>query len=158
MHFSRANRWKKGDSEDQPTVMVTMSTEDCDYENLLLPMTRIHPKTTRAVADSGCQSSLMGLETFYSLGLKKTDLVKCKSGLSVNSENIEISGAIFLRLSGKDTTTGMVASTAVQVYVMPSTKRFYLSRQAMRQLGIIGPDFPKINVAMIAGVEKHNTV
>jgi hypothetical protein len=150
MLFSKANGWKKGSSEEQPMITVTVSTDDKDYQHLSLPTPRISPQKVRAVADSGCQSSLMGLETYYSLGFKKSDLVRCESRLSaVNGEKIEILGAIFLRLSGKDNSTGKMAATMVWVYVTPATKRFYFSRQAMQQLGIIGPDFPRINAAMM---------
>jgi hypothetical protein len=78
--------------------------------------------------------------------------------LAINREKIEILGAIFLCLLGKDITTGHIAVTAVQVYVMPAMKRFYISRHAMRQLGIIGPDFPRINAAEMTRVAKDDTV
>jgi hypothetical protein len=159
MLFSNANGWEKTNSEEHPTITVTVSTDRNDYDHLSLPMPQISPKMIRAVTDSSCQSSLMGLEMYYSLGLKKSDLVKCETGLSaVNGERINILGAIFLHLSGKDMDMGKVATTVVQVYVMLATKRFYLSRQAMKQLGIIGPDFPRINMAMMAGIEKDDTV
>jgi hypothetical protein len=128
MLFSNVNGWGKGNPEEHPTITVTVSTENSEYDHLSLPMPQISPKTVRAVTDSRCQSSLMGLETYYSLGLKKSDLVRCESGLSaINGEKIEILGAIFLRLSGKDCNMGKMAVTVVQVYVTPATKIFYLS-------------------------------
>jgi hypothetical protein len=45
----------------------------------------------------------------------------------------------------------------VQVYVTPATKRFYISRTAMRQLGIIGPDFPRINTAEMARAKTNDS-
>jgi hypothetical protein len=107
MIFSNGNGWMNKNSEEHPTLTVTVSTESADYSHLSLPTPSISPKTVRVVADSGCQSSLMGLQTYYSLGLKKSDLVKCESRLSaVNRQQIEILGAIFLCLSGKDNNTG----------------------------------------------------
>jgi hypothetical protein len=159
MIFSNNNGWENKNSEEHPTLVITVSTDAADYGHLSLPTPNISPKTVRVVTDSGCQSRLIGLQTFYNLGLKKSDLVKCESGLSaVNREKIEILGAIFLRLSGKDITTGRIAVTVVQVYATPVTKRFYISRHAMRQLGIIGPDFPRINAAKMARVKADDTV
>ena len=45
---------------------------------------------------------------------------------------------------GKDANSCAMVSTAVMAYVSNSTDRFYLSRQVMRELGIIPNDFPKI--------------
>ena len=36
--------------------------------------------------------------------------------------------------------------TAVIAYVSDCTDKFYISRQVMRELGIIPPDFPKITI------------
>ena len=63
----------------------------------------------------------------------------------INGEGINIIGAVFLRLGVIDKKTGQIARTAVMAHLSVSTKRFYLSHQAMRELGIIPCDFPQIS-------------
>lgn len=52
-------------------------------------------------------------------------------------------GAVFLKLSGINKHGEQLTTSAV-VYVTDSTSLFYLSRAAQEQLGVSGPDFPKI--------------
>ena len=58
-------------------------------------------------------------------------------------------GAVFLRLEGTDATTGQTVQTAVMAHVSESTERFYISRQAMRELGIIAHDFTKVQARAV---------
>jgi len=51
-----------------------------------------------------------------------------------------------LRLSGL-TKNGNAVEAAVMVYISPDAKDFFLSKEAMIQLGIIGADFPQLGVA-----------
>ena len=82
---------------------------------------------------------------FNKFGLKKSCLVPVKGRMSaINGEGINILGAVFLRLEGKDANTGQSVQTAVMAHVSESTNNFYISRQAMRELGIIDQDFPKV--------------
>ena len=67
---------------------------------------------------------------------------------AANNEGIRILGAILLRLSGKDS-TGHEYETAEMVYISDSTDFFYLSRHAMEQLQIIGPNFPSVGAAAL---------
>jgi hypothetical protein len=63
-----------------------------------------------------------------------------------NAAPIMIDGAILLRLSGKNDKDEEVQA-AVMVYVSPDSKKFYLSREAMVQLGIIPNGFPQVGAA-----------
>ena len=65
---------------------------------------------------------------------------------AINGEGISILGAVFLRLEGLDNSSGQTVQTAVMAYVTESTDRFFISQQAMRELGIIPQDFPKVRV------------
>ena len=66
---------------------------------------------------------------------------------AANMEEIDIAGAIFVRLHGKDA-CGTKHTAHVMVYVSPSTEKFYLSREALIQLGVIPKDFPKVGAAL----------
>ena len=65
---------------------------------------------------------------------------------AANNEGINILGAVFARLSGNDE-NGNRLETAEMIYVSDTTDLFYLSRHAMEQLKIIGPNFPRVGAA-----------
>ena len=65
---------------------------------------------------------------------------------AANRAPIRIDGAIILRLSGIGD-DGQSVEAAVMVYVSPDSKQFYLSREAMIQLGVVPKDFPKVGAA-----------
>jgi len=70
---------------------------------------------------------------------------------AANKEKIDVLGAIVIRLHGTDangeTRTAAVMTAAVMTYVSPGTYRFYLSREALIQLGVIAKDFPCVGSA-----------
>ena len=76
---------------------------------------------------------------------------------AINGENIDFLGALFLRLSGTKPSTGRKATTAAMVYVTESTDLFYLSRQAMKELGFINDSFPVICSTASTGIEAQRT-
>ena len=55
---------------------------------------------------------------------------------AANKAPIRIDGAILVRLSGMND-GGQLIEAAVMVYISPDSKQFYLSKEAMIQLGII---------------------
>ncbi len=59
------------------------------------------------VADSGCQSPIMGLSSLYRLGLNKGDLARIRAtATSISGQKIEIIGIVVLRFSGRDKVSG----------------------------------------------------
>ena len=70
---------------------------------------------------------------------------------------IKVLGALFLRLSGTNTSTGRKATTAAMVYVTETTDLFYLSHQAINYLGYINANFPVICSTASAGIEAQPT-
>ena len=143
--FDETRGWMQTPVEPHPVVTLTVSTDESDYNHLRLPCPKMRPTKCSVVADSGCQSVLLGLKLFNQLGLKKSCLVPVKGKMSaINGEGIEVLGAVFLRLEGTDVSSGRTVKTAVMAHVSRSTDRFYISRQAMRELGIISHDFPRI--------------
>ena len=89
----------------------------------------------------------MGLKTFRKCGFIDSCLLPVKKQMyAANSENINILGVVFVRLSGRDA-CGNVLETAEMIYVSNSTDLFYLNRHAMEQLKIISPEFPVISAA-----------
>ena len=155
--FDGTTGWKQSASMPQPTVHLRVSIDASDYSHLRLKPPKMVPTTIPAVTDTGAQSCLLGTKVLQRLGLSTSSLVPVTQRMhAINGENIEFLGALFLRLSGTNATTGMKATTAVMVYVTNSTDLFYISRQAMRQLGIINANFPDVGSSAIAGTEVHS--
>ena len=148
--FDGTKGWMQTPVEPHPVITLAAFTDESDYTHLRLPCPSMRPTKVTVVTDSGCQSSLLGLQTMHKLGLKKSCLVPVKGKMSaINGEGINILGAVFLRLEGTDASTGQAVQTAVMAHVTESTDRFYISRQAMRELGIIPHDFPKVQARSI---------
>ena len=105
---------------------------------------KIMPAHVNTVTDTGAQSCLWGVEDFYRCGFKDCDLIPVKRTIvAANRDEITILGAILLRLTGTDS-RGNPHTAAVMVYITPDTERFYLSRSALIQLGVISKDFPRV--------------
>ena len=103
----------------------------------------------RCISDTGAQSCLMGLNTTRQLGLKERDLVPVSRKMrAVNNEEIALSGAAFLTLSGRDK-EGALHEAPVMVYVSPAVDTLYLSCAAMEQLRIISDSFPEVGSAAV---------
>ena len=108
----------------------------------------IQPANVTVVSDTGAQSCLWSRDDFYKRGFKKSHLIPVKRVMvAANQEKIQIDGAVLIRLTGKDA-QGDEHVAPVMVYISPSTKRFYLSRDALIQLCVIPKDFPQVGAAL----------
>ena len=93
------------------------------------------------VADTGCQSCLAGTNLLFKLELNVRHLSKTRLQMTAaNGNNLDIIGAIALRLS--DSTSQGGIETRQIVYICRDTSDFFLSRGACVELGIVPPDFP----------------
>ena len=154
--FDGSYGWMVAESKSQPSINLTISTSQADYVHLHLPFPKIAPKKVTAITDTGAQSSLMGLKVFSKCGFRQESLLPVKRKMyAANNEDINILGAVFVRLSGNDR-IGQKIQSAEMVYVSDSTDFFYLSRHSMEQLKIIGPSFPEIGAAIQATINDTN--
>ena len=155
--FDGTKGWMQTPVEPHPVITLTAFTDESDYNHLRLPCPSMRPTKVTVVTDSGCQSSLLGIKSLHKLGLKKSSLVPVKGKMcAINGEGINILGAVFLRLEGTDASSGKAVQTAVMAHVTESTERFYISRQAMRELGIIPHDFPKVQARATNAAASNN--
>ena len=147
--FDGTNGWMQTSAEPHPSLALTVFTAKADYDHLKLPFPQMKPTKCSVIVDSGCQSALLGLRMLNMFGLKRSNLVPVKGGMcTISKEDITIIGAVFLRLRGVDGNNGKSVESAVMAYVSDCTEKFYISRQVMRELGIIPPDFPKISAPL----------
>lgn len=157
--FDSHDGWKVSQSLKHPMVQLTVSTDDEAYSKLNIKCPQPNSRRVKVVTDTGAQSCLWGLSSFLQCGFNQSDLLPVKrSMVAANREKIDIVGAMFVELCGNDD-KGQMHTANVMVYVSPSTSKFYLSRDALIKLAIIGNDFPRIGAAMEACtvIEKENT-
>ena len=84
---------------------------------------------------------------FLAAGLTPSDLIPVYLDLvAANKTPIKIAGAIILRLQGHSPYSEPF-SCASMVYVSEAAGRFFLSWEAMTDLGIVSPNFPSVGKA-----------
>ena len=146
-HIFTEEGWRRALSPSHPKLRLRVSTSMEDYSHFAVPFPKIHPKHIDVVVDSGAQSCLWSQEEFVRSGFSMSDLLPVRNSLkAANKAPINIAGAILLRISGKSV-EGERKEAAVMTYISPEAQHFYLSREAMVQLGIINEDFPQIGIS-----------
>ena len=135
-------------SQPQPTFNLNAEILEKDFSALGLLRTT-HKRVTNchsivALADTGCQSCLAGVNLLHTLGHTTSEIIPVTTKMcSASGENIKLLGATLLRLSGSDA-QGRTHSTKQMVYITNRSGPFYLSRGACTDLGIISDKFPTI--------------
>ena len=100
--FDSVGGWRQSQVKPHQVVKLRVSIDKSDYEHLSLPCPKMCPTKYSAMADSGCQITLLRLKVFNHFGLKKSCLVPVKGDLNaINGEGIDILGAVFLRIEGE---------------------------------------------------------
>lgn len=130
--------WIKRQSKPQPYIRLQVKINRDDYSHLGYPL-RTGNKTTsiEAMADTGCQSCLMGTSILHKLGLSLDDLIPVRLRMrAANNSHLNILGAAILTLSNLRKTTRQM------VYVTSNVSKMFLSQEACADLGIIEPTFP----------------
>lgn len=96
------------------------------------------------MADTGCQSCLIGFKCVLKLGLTKLDLLPVSMEMrAANGNPIKVLSAIILKIASP-TSPNSVHETRQLVYVTNETNQFFISKGACIDLGIIPSNFPAI--------------
>lgn len=138
-------RWFRSQSHPQPLVTLDATVAHEAYRKLgLAPQNTTTKARISAMADTGCQSCLMGIKLLRLFRLGKQDLIPVSMQMhTANRNKITILGAIILELGGTSK-EGCPYLTQQIVYVTDESDKFFLSRQACTILGMISSDFPTI--------------
>ena len=146
-HHIFTDSWSRKSSLSHPSLRLRMTTEPDDYAQLGYQHSKVAPKHIDVVADSGAQSCLWSRKEFYANGFSKKDLIPVRHAMkAANSAPITIDGAALLRLSGVSG-DGDTVEARVMVYISPEANSFFLSREALVQLGVIPSTFPQVGAA-----------
>ena len=128
-----------------PFLNVKVQLSERCYKQILKREAResIPSAKLSSIADSGCQTTLAGVELLKYLNIDpESDLFKTKHkirGITETSVNIE--GALMLDIMYEGRTTTQM------VYVSSNTNGFFLSMKALKDLEIIEKDFPEISLS-----------
>ena len=124
---------------------VTVSAKSYTENGLIPPpATRRRDTDMRCMADTGCQACCMGPTQLYKFGMTEHDLLIPELSLkAANTSGIDIVGALFVEISGKDV-SGLVRKTRQICYVAKGITELLLSKEACEKLGMIPVGFPII--------------
>ena len=143
-HIFTPTGWSKVPTLRHPQLRIRITTDKSDYDRMNIRHPTIAPKSIDVVADSGAQSCLWSRKEFLSSGFSMKDLIPVRHTMrAANRASINIDGAILLRLSGMSA-EGSNYEAASMVYISPDANSFFLSKDAMVQLGVISHSFPQI--------------
>ena len=97
--------WTRRPSRPQPYIPIVASVHKADYTSFGIQLKdSTKDVKVRAMADTGCQSCLVGLNVINQLGIHRDNLIPVKMRMhTANNNQITILGAVFLRLTGRDT-------------------------------------------------------
>lgn len=139
------DRWTQQASQPQPFIKLDICAVEEDYKDLGFEMKiRTRPLSLSAMADTGCQSCLIGIGAINRLGLARENLIPVSMKMhAANNKDIRILGAAILRFSGRDKDQNRLETRQV-VYVTDSSDKMFLSREACVALGMLSKTFPTI--------------
>ena len=145
LYRESSDTWVKEPSQPQPYTKLLVRVQREDYEQFgFIPQVNQRAITVHAMADTGCQSCLVGINTIHQLGLRKHKLIPVKMKMrAADNNNINILGAAILRFSGQDE-AGNVVETRQLTYVTDTSDRLFLSKEACIALRMITDRFPTV--------------
>jgi len=145
LYDDMCDKWRKRISDPQPYVNLTLTNKREDYKALgfnLLKHTRA--VTLPAMADTGCQSCLIGIKVVQQMGLSTEDLIPVSMTMkAANNKGIRILGAVVVRFVGNSDDARRLETRQI-AYVTDTSDRIFLSRAACMDLGMISDRFPTL--------------
>ena len=148
--------WVNRKSQPQPFIELTIQAVPADFQSFGFPLhTKSKPITISAMADTGCQSCLAGIKIMQQLGLHQSDLIPVSMRMhAANNQGIKILGAMALRLVGRDA-QGKAVETRQLTYVTDNSDKFFISREACADLGVVSSTFPVVGEATSATANQN---
>ena len=145
LYDNLSESWVRKASKPQPFVNLAIRILPEDYEAFGFNITtRTNTIAISAMADTGCQSCLAGINVIHRLGINQNELILVNMKMhAANNKGITILGATILRISGKDD-QGRHVETRQMTYVTDNSHKLFISREACIALGMISDSFPTI--------------
>ena len=121
-------------------MTFTLSVRKADYKSFDIKCSGIKKGSINAKLDTCAQSCLWSLKDCLSFGFQTEDFIPVKFCISAaHKSRIEIAGAVIVYLEAI-TSKGKNISCSSMVYVSPAADGFFLSLEAMLDMGLIRPE------------------
>ena len=151
LYDDMCDKWKKHPSNSQPYIYLTLTIERDDYKALGLDLQkRTRAVTQPAMADTGCQSCLIGVRVAQQMGLSTEDLIPVSMTMkAANDEGIRILGAAVFGFAGNSNDARRLEMRQI-AYVTDTSDRIFLSRTDCVDRGMISDKFSTLGEVNLA--------
>ena len=144
-HHVFEGKWIQRPSKPHPTVLVELTPlpeEHASFGCKISNHKKFKPISLPMVADSGCQSSIIPLDTALAMGYHTNDIMPVRLAMrGAIKEDLGVEGGIICRVStGND--LGKERHCKLMIYLSRKMTKAFLCREALEQLGIISCNFP----------------
>ena len=142
MEYDKITGWQQRKPKVDPIIKVEAQLSKISYSEFELNCPIIRSATVDAIIDSGARTTVAHASLLEDLGLTRKDLFPVKQKLcGANSSELRVIGGMFLDLSIHS--GNHKHSSKVLCYVQEDNPgKFYLSRTACEQLGLLPHNFP----------------
>ena len=129
---------KNNPSHDMVNVRMSVGVEDHkEFRHPVSSPAHLKQISVPAAIDSGAMAITVPPKTAYDLGLRRADLIPCKTRMkSAGGTDLGTIGA-FVACLEATTKEGKVVRSKQLAYVCQKVQSFYLSKTAMQDLGIV---------------------
>lgn len=147
-HHIFDGHWVARPSKPHPMLLVNMTPLPKDHASFGHPIqdtSQLKTITMSMVADTGCQSSIIPLQSANNLGITEKDLLPVKLVMrGAIKEDLGVIGAVAVSVTTKDATSSAM-STRLLCYVSDTMEKAFICREALISLGIIHTNFPNVS-------------
>ena len=144
--FDEFKGWLARKPEAHPAITTSISLCTDAYRDLGLPTPAVTKQESKqcSLPDTGAMMTVAGPALIHSLGIKKKELIPLASGVSTaDNAGLGMLGGVMINISGR-AEDGSSRTSKQLCYIAENIHCLFLSKQACRDLGIIGDNFPKI--------------
>lgn len=147
-HHIFDGHWVARPSKPHPMLLVNMTPLPKDHASFGHPIqdtSQLKTITMSMVADTGCQSSIIPLQSANNLGITEKDLLPVKLVMrGAIKEDLGVIGAVAVSITTKEATSSAM-STRLLCYVSDTMEKAFICREALISLGIIHTNFPNVS-------------
>ena len=144
-HHIYQGKWIQRPSKPHPTVLAELTPlpdEHAHFGHKIQTRIKFKPVTVPMIADSGCQSSIIPLDTALAMGYQRRNFMPVSLAMrGAIQEDLGVEGGIICKISIKDD-FGQERHCKSMIYLSSKMTKAFLCREALEQLGIISCNFP----------------
>ena len=139
MAVNEFGKWVVTKPDPHPIVIVGISVSSDSYEQLEIPEPARHqPTNVQAIADTGAQVLVGGMNLAHQLRVKRHELIPVSYSVGgVDNGQLELIGGLLLDISLGDKNYKQLC------YIAKGVNELLLSKTTMKKLGIVSEHFPE---------------